>query len=86
MRVNDVPQTTVNGKKGQYSLLMTWTEVITSEIMRLYVPITSPFFLEIPRYSTDTSAAPPGPSKRSSTMISPTSSSTAKPAINVDPA
>jgi hypothetical protein len=37
MRVNDVPSTTVNGKKGQYSLLMTWIEVISSEIMRLYV-------------------------------------------------
>ncbi|KAF1851495.1 uncharacterized protein K460DRAFT_391756 [Cucurbitaria berberidis CBS 394.84] len=35
MRVNDVPTTSVNGKRGQYSLLMTWTEVITAEIMRL---------------------------------------------------
>lgn len=35
MRVNDVPTTTVAGKKGKYSLLMTWTEVVTTEIMRL---------------------------------------------------
>lgn len=35
MRVADVPQTTVNGKKGQYSLLMTWVEVISAEVMRL---------------------------------------------------
>ncbi|KAF2177700.1 hypothetical protein K469DRAFT_742439 [Zopfia rhizophila CBS 207.26] len=35
MRVNDVPQTTVNGKKGQYSLLMTWVEVVATEMMRL---------------------------------------------------
>jgi hypothetical protein len=37
LRVNDVPTTTVNGKKGQYGLLMTWVEVVTAEIMRLYV-------------------------------------------------
>jgi hypothetical protein len=35
MRVNDIPDTTVNGKKGQYSLLMTWVETITAEVMRL---------------------------------------------------
>ncbi|KAH7394491.1 hypothetical protein BKA66DRAFT_601103 [Pyrenochaeta sp. MPI-SDFR-AT-0127] len=35
MRVNDVPTTSINGKRGQYSLLMTWIEVITAEIMRL---------------------------------------------------
>ncbi|CAO2657843.1 Nn.00g071030.m01.CDS01 [Neocucurbitaria sp. VM-36] len=35
MRVNDVPTTSVNGKRGQYSLLMTWVEVITTEMMRL---------------------------------------------------
>ena len=35
LRVNDVPTTTVNGVKGQYSLLMTWVEVITTEMMRL---------------------------------------------------
>ncbi|RYN45039.1 hypothetical protein AA0114_g9441 [Alternaria tenuissima] len=35
MRVNDVPSTTVNGKSGQYSLLMTWIEVISAEMMRL---------------------------------------------------
>ncbi|KAF1955381.1 hypothetical protein CC80DRAFT_493267 [Byssothecium circinans] len=35
LRVNDVPKTTVNGKSGQYSLLMTWTEIITAEMMRL---------------------------------------------------
>ncbi|KAH6853034.1 hypothetical protein BKA58DRAFT_432763 [Alternaria rosae] len=35
MRVNDVPATTVNGKSGQYSLLMTWIEVISAEMMRL---------------------------------------------------
>ena len=38
MRVNDVPSTTVNDKSGQYSLLMTWIEVISAEMMRLYVP------------------------------------------------
>lgn len=35
MRVNDVAQTTINGKTGQYSLLMAWTETVTAEIMRL---------------------------------------------------
>ncbi|KAF2268322.1 hypothetical protein CC78DRAFT_576331 [Lojkania enalia] len=35
MRVNDVPSTTVNGKRGQWSLLMTWVETITEEIIRL---------------------------------------------------
>jgi hypothetical protein len=35
MRVHDVPSTTVNGDAGQYSLLMTWIEVITTEMMRL---------------------------------------------------
>lgn len=35
MRVNDVPTTSVNGKRGQYSLLMTWIEVVTTEMMRL---------------------------------------------------
>jgi hypothetical protein len=34
MRVHDVPDTTVNGIVGQYSLLMTWVEVITAEMMR----------------------------------------------------
>jgi hypothetical protein len=37
MRVNDVPTTTVNGVRGQYSLLMTWIETVTAEMMRLYV-------------------------------------------------
>lgn len=41
MRVNDVPSTTVNGKSGQYSLLMTWIEVISAEMMRLYVYFAS---------------------------------------------
>jgi hypothetical protein len=41
MRVNDVPSTTVNGKSGQYSLLMTWIEVISAEMMRLYVDLAS---------------------------------------------
>ena len=41
MRVNDVPSTTVNGKSGQYSLLMTWIEVISTEMMRLYVDLAS---------------------------------------------
>jgi hypothetical protein len=35
MRVNDVPTTTVNGKRDRFSLLMTWIEVITAELMRL---------------------------------------------------
>jgi hypothetical protein len=35
MRVNDVPTTTVNGVRGQYSLLMTWIEVVSAEMMRL---------------------------------------------------
>ncbi|KAF2638315.1 hypothetical protein P280DRAFT_81219 [Massarina eburnea CBS 473.64] len=35
LRVNDVPETTVDGKSGKYSLLMTWTEIVTTEIMRL---------------------------------------------------
>lgn len=35
MRVNDVPTTTVNGKRGQFSLLMTWVEVVVGELMRL---------------------------------------------------
>jgi hypothetical protein len=35
LRVNDVPTTTVNGAKGQFSLLMTWVEVISTEMMRL---------------------------------------------------
>ncbi|KAF2662497.1 hypothetical protein K491DRAFT_709857 [Lophiostoma macrostomum CBS 122681] len=35
LRVNDVPTTTVNGKSGQYSLLMTWVETVTAEVMRL---------------------------------------------------
>ncbi|KAH8723255.1 hypothetical protein GQ44DRAFT_710855 [Phaeosphaeriaceae sp. PMI808] len=35
MRVNDVPTTTVNGKRDRFSLLMTWIEVITAEMMRL---------------------------------------------------
>jgi hypothetical protein len=35
MRVNDVPATTVNGKTGKFSLLMTWVEVVTAEMMRL---------------------------------------------------
>lgn len=33
MRVNDVPATTVNGVSGKYSLLMTWIEVVTTEMM-----------------------------------------------------
>lgn len=41
MRVNDVPSTTVNGKSGKYSLLMTWIEVISAEMMRLYVDLAS---------------------------------------------
>jgi hypothetical protein len=41
MRVNDVPTTTVNGKTGQFSLLMTWIEVISAEMMRLYVDFAS---------------------------------------------
>lgn len=35
MRVNDVPTTTVNGKKDRFSLLMTWVEIVTSELTRL---------------------------------------------------
>jgi hypothetical protein len=35
MRVNDVPTTTVNSVRGQYSLLMTWIEVVTAEMMRM---------------------------------------------------
>jgi hypothetical protein len=35
MRVNDVATTTVNGKSGRFSLLMTWIEVITAEMIRL---------------------------------------------------
>jgi hypothetical protein len=35
MRVNDVPQTTVYGTKGKFSLLMTWTNTVAGEIMRL---------------------------------------------------
>lgn len=35
MRVSDVPSTTVNGKTGQFSLLMTWLEVVTTEMTRL---------------------------------------------------
>ncbi|CAI6339677.1 unnamed protein product [Periconia digitata] len=35
MRVNDVPTTVVNGKSGQYSLLMTWVEIVSAEIIRL---------------------------------------------------
>jgi len=35
MRVDDVPPTTVNGKPGKYSLLMTWIEVVTAEMMRM---------------------------------------------------
>jgi hypothetical protein len=35
MRVNDVPTTTVAGKKGQYSLLMTWVETVATELVRL---------------------------------------------------
>jgi len=38
MRVNDVPTTTVNSKHDRFSLLMTWIEVVTAEMMRLYVP------------------------------------------------
>ncbi|KAH9880683.1 hypothetical protein IAQ61_000977 [Plenodomus lingam] len=34
MRVNDVPATTINGVRGQYSLLMSWVEVITAEMMK----------------------------------------------------
>lgn len=37
MRVADVPTTTINGKTGQFSLLMSWLEVVTSEMTRLYV-------------------------------------------------
>jgi hypothetical protein len=37
MRVHDVPVTTINGKSGQYSLLMAWTEVVATEMTRLYV-------------------------------------------------
>ncbi|KAF2115113.1 hypothetical protein BDV96DRAFT_93757 [Lophiotrema nucula] len=35
LRVNDVPTATLNGKRGQYSLLMIWTETMVQEIMRL---------------------------------------------------
>ncbi|KAL5117246.1 hypothetical protein ACEQ8H_004805 [Pleosporales sp. CAS-2024a] len=35
MRVNDVPTTTVNGKSGRFSLLMTWVETVTAEVMRV---------------------------------------------------
>ncbi|KAF1914211.1 hypothetical protein BDU57DRAFT_286325 [Ampelomyces quisqualis] len=35
MRVNDVPMTTVNGISDRYSLLMTWIETITAEMVRL---------------------------------------------------
>jgi hypothetical protein len=35
MRVNDVPTTSVNGVRGQYSLLMTWIEAVSAEMMRL---------------------------------------------------
>ncbi|EMD87112.1 hypothetical protein COCC4DRAFT_51263 [Bipolaris maydis ATCC 48331] len=35
MRVADVPTTTINGKTGQFSLLMSWLEVVTSEMTRL---------------------------------------------------
>jgi hypothetical protein len=35
LRVNDVPQTTVVGKQGKYSLLMTWVETVAAEMMRL---------------------------------------------------
>jgi hypothetical protein len=35
MRVADVPTTTVNGQAGQFSLLMTWVEVIVAELTRL---------------------------------------------------
>ena len=35
MRVSDVPTTTVNGKTGQFSLLMTWLEVVVTEMTRL---------------------------------------------------
>jgi hypothetical protein len=35
MRVNDVPTTTVNGKRDRFSLLMTWIETITAEMIRL---------------------------------------------------
>ena len=37
MRVNDVPTTTVNGKRDRFSLLMTWVETVTAEMMRLQV-------------------------------------------------
>jgi hypothetical protein len=37
MRVADVPTTTINGKTGQYSLLMSWLEVVTTEMTRMYV-------------------------------------------------
>jgi hypothetical protein len=35
MRVNDVPTATLNGKRGQYSLLMIWTETVAQEMMRM---------------------------------------------------
>lgn len=35
LRHADVPTTTINGKSGQYSLLMTWVETIVAEITRL---------------------------------------------------
>jgi hypothetical protein len=35
MRVNDVPTTTVNGKRDRFSLLQTWVETVTAEMMRL---------------------------------------------------
>lgn len=40
MRVHDVPTTSVAGKAGKFSLLMTWTEEVVAELTRLYVPTT----------------------------------------------
>jgi hypothetical protein len=35
MRVDDVADTTINGVKGQFSLLMAWVETIVTEYVRL---------------------------------------------------
>jgi hypothetical protein len=35
MRVHDVSSTSIGSKQGQYSLLMSWIEVVTAELMRV---------------------------------------------------
>lgn len=47
MRVQDVPVTSIGGKSGRFSLLMTWTEVVTGELTRLYVRASSLRFLRL---------------------------------------